>query len=73
MIATSTPTGIAVNHGHVAELLPMVRALADCPNPWAGMMPFSLDGRPMFGPGPWPRRPLPGWRSGIGAGSAADQ
>lgn len=43
--------GIAVNHGHVAELLPMVRALPIAQT-WAGMMPFSLDGRPMFGPVP---------------------
>lgn len=43
--------GIAVNHGHVGELLPMVNALPIA-RTWAGKMPFSLDGRPMFGPVP---------------------
>ena len=43
--------GIAVNHGHVAELLPIVSSLPIA-RTWGGMMPFSLDGRPMFGPIP---------------------
>ncbi len=43
--------GIHVNHRHVGELLPMVSA-TPIARTWAGMMPFSLDGRPMFGPVP---------------------
>ena len=41
--------GIAVNHAHVAELLPAVAALAPV-RTWAGLMPFSMDGRPIIGP-----------------------
>lgn len=43
--------GIAVNHGHVAELVPLV---GDLPvvRTWTGAMPFSLDGRPLVGPIP---------------------
>jgi sarcosine oxidase subunit beta len=41
--------GIAVNHRHVGELLPLVRDLHRARR-WAGLMPFSLDGRPLLGP-----------------------
>ncbi len=43
--------GIAVNHAHVAELVPLV---GDLPvvRAWTGAMPFSLDGRPLVGPVP---------------------
>lgn len=41
--------GIAVNHGHVAELLPAIANLPPA-RTWAGMMPFSLDGQPLIGP-----------------------
>lgn len=46
---TVDPDGIEINHRHVAELLPLV---ADQPvaRTWAGLMPFSLDGRPLIGP-----------------------
>lgn len=43
--------GIAVNHGHVGELLPRVAALPAV-RTWAGLMPFSTDGRPLIGPIP---------------------
>lgn len=48
---TVDATGIAVNHAHVAELLP---AVGDLPpvRTWAGLMPFSSDGRPLVGPVP---------------------
>ena len=69
------PDGIAVNHAHVAELLPLV---ADLPpaRSWAGLMPFSLDGRPLLGP--VPERPglfLAGGlaSSGFGRGPLAGQ
>ena len=45
-------SGIAVNHGHVGELLPMVRCLS-IERTWAGAMPFSRDGRPLIGAVPW--------------------
>ena len=41
--------GIAVNHGHVAELVPAVAELAPT-RTWAGTMPFTLDGLPIIGP-----------------------
>ena len=37
-----------VNFGHVAELLPMLERLAIARS-WAGLMPFSLDGKPLIG------------------------
>lgn len=40
--------GIEVNHGHVAELLPLVGSLPPV-RTWAGLMPFSVDGRPLIG------------------------
>lgn len=43
--------GVATNHAHVGELLPMVGQLAPV-RTWAGLMPFSLDGRPLLGPVP---------------------
>jgi len=43
--------GIAVNHGHVGELLPQLQSLPPT-RTWAGLMPFSLDGRPLIGPIP---------------------
>ena len=43
------PDGITVNHGHVAELVPEVSALAPI-RTWAGLMPFTTDGRPIIGP-----------------------
>lgn len=43
--------GIATNHAHVAELLPSVGELA-VTRTWSGLMPFSLDGRPLLGPVP---------------------
>ena len=43
--------GIAINHGHVGELLPQLEALSPS-RTWAGLMPFSLDGSPLIGPVP---------------------
>ncbi len=40
--------GIAINHGHAAELLPLLRELP-IKRSWAGLMPFSLDGLPLIG------------------------
>ena len=45
---TVEAAGIEVNFGHVAELLPMVGHLSIA-RTWAGLMPFSLDGRPIIG------------------------
>jgi sarcosine oxidase subunit beta len=42
------PTGIAVNHGHAAEVLPSLRELP-IKRTWAGLMPFPLDGAPIIG------------------------
>jgi sarcosine oxidase, subunit beta len=54
---TPEPSGIDVNHGHAAEVLPLLSALPAV-RTWAGLMPFSLDGRPLIGrvpgrPGLW--------------------
>ena len=40
--------GTEVNFGHVAEILPMLRHHS-ISRVWAGLMPFSLDGRPIIG------------------------
>ena len=45
---TVDAAGIEVNFGHVRELLPMLGQLS-ISRTWAGLMPFSLDGRPLIG------------------------
>ena len=45
---TVDPDGTEVNFGHVAELIPMLRQLS-ISRAWSGLMPFSLDGRPVIG------------------------
>jgi len=45
---TPDPTGIEVNHGHAAEVIPLVAGLPIA-RTWAGLMPFSLDGSPIIG------------------------
>lgn len=45
---TPDPTGIAVNHGHAAEVLPFLAGLPIA-RTWAGLMPFPLDGQPLIG------------------------
>ena len=45
---TPDPTGIEVNHGHAAEVIPLVASLT-ISRTWAGLMPFSLDGSPIIG------------------------
>ena len=41
-------TGVEANFGHTAEILPLLGGLA-ISRVWAGLMPFSLDGRPIIG------------------------
>ena len=41
-------TGIEVNFGHASEVLPMLREHSIA-RTWSGLMPFSLDGRPIIG------------------------
>lgn len=41
-------TGIETNRGHAAEVLPLLQYLP-IKRTWAGLMPFSLDGRPLIG------------------------
>jgi len=65
--------GIEVNHRHAAEVLPF---LAEVPRArtWAGLMPFSLDGKPLIGrwPGPAPVYVVSGLASsGFGRGPMA--
>lgn len=43
--------GIAVNHAHATEVFPDLGALQPT-RTWAGLMPFSVDGRPLIGPIP---------------------
>ena len=45
---TVDPDGTEVNFGHVAELIPVLRQLS-ISRAWSGLMPFSLDGRPVIG------------------------
>ena len=45
---TPDSTGIEVNHGHAAEVIPLVASLPIA-RTWAGLMPFSLDGSPIIG------------------------
>jgi len=40
--------GIEINHGHAAEVVPLVAGLPIA-RTWAGLMPFSLDGSPIIG------------------------
>ncbi len=42
------PAGIAVNRGHATEVLPFLGGLP-VTRTWAGLMPFSLDGKPLIG------------------------
>ena len=50
---TPDAAGIEANRGHAAEVLPLVRDLP-LERTWAGLMPFTLDGKPIIGklPGP---------------------
>lgn len=41
-------TGIEVNRGHAAEVIPLVASLPIA-RVWSGLMPFSLDGAPIIG------------------------
>jgi sarcosine oxidase subunit beta len=45
---TPDPEGIAANHAHAVELLPFLAAHPPA-RTWAGLMPFSRDGRPLIG------------------------
>jgi sarcosine oxidase subunit beta len=45
---TPDAAGIAVNRGHAAEVLPFLRDIPAA-RTWAGLMPFSLDGKPLIG------------------------
>lgn len=40
--------GVEVNFGHASEVLPLLQDLS-ISRTWSGMMPFSLDGRPIIG------------------------
>jgi len=42
------PAGIEVNHAYSAAVLPLLSTLSITWT-WAGLMPFSLDGAPLFG------------------------
>src|SRR5919106_2035735 len=45
---TPDSIGIETNKGHASEVLPLLRDLP-IKRTWAGLMPFSLDGRPIIG------------------------
>ena len=45
---TVEPEGIEVNFGHAREILPMLGQVSIA-RTWAGLMPFSLDGKPVIG------------------------
>jgi sarcosine oxidase subunit beta len=46
--AVPDPEGIEVNREHAAEALPFLRELST-KRTWAGLKPFSLDGKPLIG------------------------
>jgi sarcosine oxidase subunit beta len=46
--ATPDLTGIETNKGHASEVLPLLQGLP-IKRTWAGLMSFSLDGRPLIG------------------------
>ena len=45
---TPTANGIEVNRGQASEIIPMVSKLP-ITRTWAGIMPFSMDGKPIIG------------------------
>ncbi len=45
---TPESSGIEVNRGHAAEVIPLLASLPIA-RTWAGVMPFSLDGAPIIG------------------------
>lgn len=45
---TVDAAGVEANFGHASEVLPMLGGLS-INRAWSGMMPFSLDGRPIIG------------------------
>jgi sarcosine oxidase subunit beta len=45
---TVEPAGIAVNRGHAVEILPFLASLPAA-RTWAGLMPFTPDGKPLIG------------------------
>ncbi|MGH7334772.1 MAG: NAD(P)/FAD-dependent oxidoreductase, partial [Candidatus Rokuibacteriota bacterium] len=45
---TADPVGIEVNREHAAQVLPFLERLR-VSRTWAGLMPFSLDGKPIIG------------------------
>jgi sarcosine oxidase subunit beta len=45
---TPSPAGIEVNRKHAIEVLPFLASLPIAET-WAGLMPFSLDGKPLIG------------------------
>ncbi len=45
---TVDAAGVEVNFGHTSEILPLLNRLS-VSRTWAGLMPFSLDGRPIIG------------------------
>jgi sarcosine oxidase subunit beta len=45
---TPDAAGIEVNRGHASEVIPMLHELP-IRRTWAGLMPFSLDGKPIIG------------------------
>ncbi|HXJ84709.1 MAG TPA: FAD-dependent oxidoreductase [Candidatus Methylomirabilis sp.] len=46
--ATIVPAGIDVNRSHAAEICPFL-ASVPTDRTWAGLMPFTLDGKPLIG------------------------
>ncbi|MPY94364.1 MAG: FAD-dependent oxidoreductase [Acidimicrobiia bacterium] len=55
LVPTADPAGIAENRAQAVEVLPFLDG-APATRTWAGLMPFSLDGRPFLGRLPGPGR-----------------
>ena len=68
-VTVPDPAGIEINRLHAAEIVPLLRSLP-IRRTWAGLMPFSPDGRPTIGP--IPHRPNLYLIGGMGSSGFAE-
>ena len=61
---TVDATGVEANFAHTAEVLPFLNGVA-ISRTWSGLMPFSLDGKPIIGKIPQAGKPVHRHRAGF--------